>query len=308
MELCAITTCPCCGASNWKPHKYTATTSYFECLSCHYYVQIKEGAVDKVAQFEAEQKKFYDDSSLVFSPGYSLVNAEITRRRMAIIGRFLAPGSSIVEVGPGAGDLIVTLAQRGYVATAVEHSAALAARLREKKKVSVIVGDFDDQRLPEAAYDAYCSFHVVEHIVDVRRHLRLARNCVKPGGYAFIATPNSRGWEHQLPFRLSPNYDSSHFQLFSAKALGLLLQETGWETASIITPSYSIAWLRIITKVLRKAKGQDEDTTGGHYARSASGQLTLAVSVFSAITKPLRLLQEALSSGNELLVVARRML
>ncbi len=299
--------CICCGADKWKQHRYTNAIFYLECLSCHYFAQTKDGVHEKANQFELEQQKFYDESSLFLSSSYSLLGAELLSRRVATIRKFLQPAASIIEVGPGAGEFIVALGNLGYSATAVEHSKVLAGRLAEKKNLSVMVGDFAEQKLPESSYDAYCSFHVIEHVVDFRKHLRIARDCVKQGGYAFIATPNSRGWEHRMPFTLSPNYDSSHFQLFSPEALTLVLLETGWEVISITTPSYSIAWLRIVTKILRRIRRQDEGNTGGHYASFANGVVPrIGISIFSKVTLPFRYFQEVVDGGNELLIVAKR--
>jgi SAM-dependent methyltransferase len=275
-------------------------------LECHYWVQRRSGGGDLFAQFEAEQLKFYDEDSLLLSPALSRLTREITERRISTILRHLPERSAVIEAGPGSGDVIHSLAKLGYVTSAVEHSPVLANRLREEFGITVLVGDFADQQFPDAAYDAYCSFHVIEHVIDFSKHLDVARRCVRKGGLAFIATPNSRGWEQRLPFRLSPNNDSSHFQLFSSRALTVVLERAGWEKVAVYTPSYAIAWLRVITKILRRVRGIDEDSTGGQFAKSASARLSVGVSLFAAVTRPFRAVQESLHSGNEIFFVAKR--
>lgn len=261
---------------------------------------------DKESLFESEQIKFYGDNSLLLSPGYGALNTEIIERRCSVVRQYLTPGDNVVEVGPGSGELIILLSKFGFLATVVEHSFSLANRLINRKNISVVVGDFKDQQLPKSSYDGYLSFHVIEHEVDFKKHLIIASECVKPNGYAIIATPNSRGWEHRLPFSLSPNYDTSHFQLFSKKSLTLVLKDTGWDVVSVTTPSYSIAWLRVITKILRRIRGQDEEATGGQYAVSDSRVLKIAITIFTHLTSPLRWIQERLGGGNELLIIAKR--
>lgn len=298
--------CICCGADKWRSHAYTNLISYMECVNCNYFVQLQRTHEDKAVRFAEEQQKFYDDNSLFLSPNFSLLNWEVTNRRIATIRSFLPAGASVIEAGPGAGEVLFALGDLGYATTGVEHSPTLAQHMQDKSNVSVFVGDFADQLLPPATYDAYCSFHVIEHVVDFKQHLGVARDCVKPGGYAFIATPNAQGWEHRLPFKLSPNFDSSHFQLFSPNSLNRVLKECGWDVVVIFTPSYAMAWLRVITKILRRIRRQDENTTGGHYAKSTSNKLRIAISAFSTITRPFRFLQEALAGGNEQFIVARR--
>jgi SAM-dependent methyltransferase len=160
--------------------------------------------------------------------------------------------------------------------------------------------------LQPATFDAYCSFHVIEHVVDVGRHLAAARLSVKPGGVAIIATPNTSAWEHQLPFALSPNFDSSHFQLFSAKALSPVLRRAGWEVISVMTPSYPLASLRVFTRIIRRLRRQDAEVTGGEYAKATSVVLQRCIDVFALLTWPLRKVQEICLRGNELLIIARR--
>ena len=301
-----MTACNCCGAKNWVRHKYTKTVDYFECLGCNYYFQINYLERDKVTLFEAEQLKFYGDNSLLLSSGYAALNSEIIERRYSIACQFLTPGDNIVEVGPGSGELIIMLSKFGCLATAVEHSGSLASRLLNRENISVIEGDFKNQQLSESSYDGYLSFHVIEHEIDFKKHLAMASKCVKANGYAIIATPNSQGWEHKLPFNLSPNYDSSHFQLFSKKSLTLVLKDAGWDVVAVTTPSYSIAWLRVITKIIRRMRGQNEEATGGQYAMSDSKALKIAIAIFTNITFPFRWTQERMGGGNELLIIAKR--
>jgi 2-polyprenyl-3-methyl-5-hydroxy-6-metoxy-1,4-benzoquinol methylase len=298
--------CACCGGTRWRRHAYTATLDYLQCRDCHYNLLSSRGEDDPQARFEAAQAAFYGDDSLVLSSGFAALEAQITQRRLDLVGRRLAPGSSIVEAGPGSGEFLLSMARRGHTTVAVEHSESLARRLRERGLPTVMVGDFAGQPLQRAAFDAYCSFHVIEHVVDFKAHLRAAHACVKPNGLAFIATPNTRGWEHRLPFSLSPNYDIAHFQLFSPDSMRLALRDTGWQLEQVVTPSYAITWLRVITKVLRRLRRQDESATGGQYARSAGTTLARAVALFSLASAPLRILQEALHGGNEVFVVARR--
>lgn len=301
-----MTACNCCGSNNWVRHKYTNTAHYFECLDCNYFFQINDLERNKESLFEFEQIKFYGDNSLLLSSGYAALNSEIIKRRYSVVRQFLTPGDNIVEVGPGSGELIILLSKFGFLATVVEHSVSLANRLLNRKNISVIVGDFTNQQLPKSSYDGYLSFHVIEHEIDFKKHLVIASECVKPNGYAIIATPNSRGWEHRLPFSLSPNYDSSHFQLFSKKSLTLVLKDAGWDVVAVATPSYSIAWLRVITKILRRIRGQDEEATGGQYAVSDSRALKIAIAIFTNITFPFRWIQERMGGGNELLIIAKR--
>lgn len=298
--------CPCCGAASWRNVPYLPDMSYIACKACHYHVQVRRGGGDRREAFLAEQEKFYSENTTVVAPSLAAVTGEITERRLATIRAHLKPGASLIEAGPGGGDVITALAEAGYRTAAAEHSKTLADRLQSTGGIDVYNGDFVDHPSAPGSYDAYCSFHVIEHVVDFQSHLALARERVAPGGLAFIATPNASGWEQRLPFRLSPNNDTSHFQLFSTRALERYLTAHGWEMLEVQTPSYAIAWLRILTKIVRRARGQDESATGGQYAADASANTRRVVGIFKILTAPFRKLQELARGGNEVFVVARR--
>lgn len=299
--------CPCCGSMAWRSVPYTAEIGYRACRTCDYHIQVRRDGEDRTTAFLREQDKFYNEDTVVVSDNLSVVTKEITERRLKTICAHLRPGSSLIEAGPGAGDVLLGLTDLGFRTAAAEHSTTLAERLRTLKDIPVYNGDFCDHPSASESFDAYCSFHVIEHVVNFQDHLETARERIKPGGLAFIATPNASGWEQKLPFRLSPNNDSSHFQLFSSRALKRFLGDHGWEVVELRTPSYAISWLRVLTKVLRRVRGQDESATGGQYAKDVGRAEMRVVTLFSFATAPLRKFQEIVRGGNEVFLVARRL-
>jgi hypothetical protein len=112
--------------------------------------------------------------------------------------------------------------------------------------------------------------------------------------------------EQNLPFDLQLNSDSAHFQLFSPMSLRLILRNAGFEIIEETTPSYALAWLRVMTLIFRRLKSRGAQTAGGAYARKVGPKLALGLRMFSWLSRPLRSVQERSASGNELLVVARK--
>jgi SAM-dependent methyltransferase len=94
-----------------------------------------------------------------------------------------APGSRVLEIGPGTGQATVRLLELGADVTAVEPGAALAARLRARAgahstELEVVDGSFEAAELPAAHFDlavAATSFHWVDPAIGLSktaRHLR----------------------------------------------------------------------------------------------------------------------------------------
>ncbi|MEU3741028.1 class I SAM-dependent methyltransferase [Streptomyces sp. NPDC032198] len=103
----------------------------------------------------------------------------------------LGPGSSVLEIAPGTGQLTVPLARTGSALTAVELGPALAAVARRNlapyPRAHVEVGEFETWPLPEEPYDlVVCAtaFHWLDPAVRVAR----AREALRPGGTLAVVT------------------------------------------------------------------------------------------------------------------------
>lgn len=293
--------CLCCNKESWSFIESTEGGDYLMCKHCGYQFQYSS---DKQKCFEREQNKFYNEESICLSPLFFLLQEKAVLKRVELVKKFIPKNGSLLEVGPGTGDVLYHLLSTGYEVEAVEHSKILAKKIKSRLDVDIRIGAFENEYFDNTLYDAYMSFHVIEHVVDVLSHLQKANSIVKKGGYAFIATPNADSWEHKLPFALSPNFSTAHLQLFSKNSLAHCLEKTGWKIVDIQTPEYTSSWLRVFTGILRKIKGKNIHSQRGEYMKSAGRGVSILVKCFSIVSYPLRFIQKRMKKGNELLIVA----
>ena len=108
----------------------------------------------------------------------------------------LSNGSSIIDIGCGAGNIALRLKEMGFQVTGVDHSP-VAASLAAENGIDCRVVDVDKQDLPfaENSCDAAWAGDVIEHVFDPIGLLRKVRCVLKPGGFVFISVPN------ELPLR-----------------------------------------------------------------------------------------------------------
>ena len=300
-------TCPCCRSVTFKPPLDTDGGLYLACASCgtSYQQSVLEAGGNAQDKFEEEQDRFYGDDSVMLAPGFEALQEGATLRRLRVVQRHLKSGH-LFEVGPGNGKTLMLMKQNGFEVDAVEHAEVLANTIAKNTDAKVYHGDFNGLELVQQ-YDAYMSFHVIEHVPDFIAHLAKAAEITKPGGYAFIATPNIRSLEHKVARGLAPNYSTAHLQLFSRKGIEAAFAQTGWKLIRAHTPEYPISWLRVVTAFLRNAKGKGNAVARGGYASAASPTMIRALKVFAVLTWPLRKVQEALNLGEELFVVAQKL-
>ncbi len=248
-------TCPACGAHDWRTIADTHGGDYRCCRHCRYHLREVETEEARTEQFEHEQKNFYGEDSFCMTQLFSEMQERRVRQRIRTVTHYL-PQGRLIEVGPGSGEVLRRLAQRGYEVVGVEHSPTMVQLIRDRYGLDVKVGTFEEQDFAPGSFDAYLSFHVIEHVTDVPMHLAKAAQLVRSGGMAFIATPNADSWEHRLSKSLSPNYSPVHLQLFSRSSMTRLLAQAGWDVVDVVTPCYTDSWLRVASSVWRRLRGR----------------------------------------------------
>jgi len=94
----------------------------------------------------------------------------------------LAPGSRVLEIGPGTGKATTELVRRGYAVTGIELSPDLAAFARRNvPQAEIEVADFETWEPREAGFDAVLAFAAFHWIAPELREAKPAR-LLKPGG------------------------------------------------------------------------------------------------------------------------------
>src|SRR5450759_4185960 len=92
----------------------------------------------------------------------------------------------LLDVGCGAGDLLVALRADGWSVYGVEPQALGAARARDEHRLDVLTGRFEDVRLPEGSFDAIVFSGVFEHLHVPVAALCRARALLAPGGLVAV--------------------------------------------------------------------------------------------------------------------------
>jgi 2-polyprenyl-3-methyl-5-hydroxy-6-metoxy-1,4-benzoquinol methylase len=306
-KILTVRSCICCGGTHFGEALPTDGGIYFRCLTCNSIAQDAAlmGVEHLRIKFEEEQSRFYGDDSVMLSSGFEYLQNEATLKRLSVIKAHLKHGD-VFEVGPGNGKVMALLTQNGYKVDAIEHSEILARAVEDVTGLAIQHGDFDTF-VARKSYDAYMSFHVIEHVPDIISHLTKAAEITKTGGLAFIATPHARSLEHMVSGALAPNYSTAHLQLFSRDGLKHCLERTGWTLVAVYTPEYPTSWLRVITSLLRQFRGRKNAKPRGAYAAAASTKTIRAIKIFAVVSWPLRKIQQSFNLGNELFIVARKL-
>ncbi len=144
------------------------------------------------------------------------------RPEHAIAERYLRPLDRVLEIGCGAGFFLRRLAARRIAAVGLDLSRAAVAQCRAEGLDARLETVEAHAAAHPQVYDAVCTFHVLEHIVDVHAFLTAAIACLRPGGRLIIVVPNSAPSVYGADSYFALNAPPHHMGLWEPASLRAL--------------------------------------------------------------------------------------
>jgi 2-polyprenyl-3-methyl-5-hydroxy-6-metoxy-1,4-benzoquinol methylase len=165
------------------------------------------------------------------------------RGKLTMIDELIRPhlkaGSRLLEIGCGAGNLLLQATVRGSHPMALDLSMQaltfVRSRLTDAKSGEEAPGDFacvqaigESLPLAEASFDCVLLSEVIEHLETPQISIREAARVLRPGGQLLITTPNYRSFWPLMEWtidrlnmapKMAGEQHISRFHLFSLKKM-----------------------------------------------------------------------------------------
>lgn len=151
------------------------------------------------------------------------------RRRVARLRREYALSGRWLDVGCSAGFVVSAAAEAGFEAWGTDIETAGLRYARETLGLEhVLEGALEEQRFPDAYFDAISAYDVIEHVPDLNAFVAELARILKPDGVLDLGTPDIGHWRvpRDLP-RWGEFKPSEHLYYFDRKTLARLLGAHG---------------------------------------------------------------------------------
>lgn len=196
-----------------------------ECRHCGLvYTNPRWPAGDVMDAYSAVQDEVYIEERL---------GREMTfRHHLHSMERITGPadGRALLDVGAYIGVFVEMAGEAGWRAQGVEPSAWAAAEAR-RRGLDVRMGTMELPELAEESFDVITLWDVIEHFTDPAAELERARRLLKPGGWLVVHTMDIDAPIARLMGGRWPWLMDMHLYFFSARTLGRMLREHGYEVA-----------------------------------------------------------------------------
>ncbi len=197
-----------------------------ECRSCHH------GFTRLDKEDYGRLSGFYPDDYWGGQPRADRNQREKIRRL-----RRLKQGGSLLDVGCGKGDFLMSIDESRWELYGIELSPNAAERARRAtERATIVSGDTLDVvcEWADSSFDAVTMWATLEHLPDPVKTLIEIRRLLRPDGVLLFSVPNMASWEARFFGNRWFHLDvPRHLHHFSMPVLSALLNRLGFTVISI---------------------------------------------------------------------------
>jgi 2-polyprenyl-3-methyl-5-hydroxy-6-metoxy-1,4-benzoquinol methylase len=232
--------CPACGSAPASRAIEVRSYEIRRCRSCASLWVVNPPGEDELAALYDGQGYFQNpDFGASEAGGYHgyldyLSDREHIERKFAEVLAHVeaqVPTGSLLDVGAGIGLMVSAAGARGWDAIGLDLNEWAVGIARDELGEDVRHGTLGDGGLEGRSFDAVTMMDLLEHVADPARTVAEAARALRPGGVLAVLTPNAGSWVSRVLGRRWPELIRvpEHLILFSARGLGRLLEENGYE-------------------------------------------------------------------------------
>jgi len=201
-----------------------------------------------------------DQTSSLFDIAYGLVKRFTLQRKVALLNRLLPNHGTLLDIGAGTGDFLITAKLHEWQVTGVEPNPLARKNALNK---GIILNETLNQ-LPKNKYDIITLWHVLEHLPNLNKQITDITELLKNNGFLIVAVPNYKSYDahyykehwaaYDVPRHLWHFSKTSIPKLFHPFGLELIKTKPMWFDSfyvSLLSEKYKTGKTRYITALLR---------------------------------------------------------
>ena len=219
-----------------------------DCPACHNSESIKLGKKNSFTMLRCKSCRSIYSSYLPtgaeaedYDDYYTEENLKVPDFIQKILGEIIDDftphflSGRLLDVGFGSAILMQVAREKGWQTTGVEVSRP-AVEHAEKLGFEVFHGDLSEAKYPDNYFDVITASEIIEHCPQPEILLNEIIRILRPGGLLWATTPSAKGLSYRLTgLDWTVICPPEHLQLFSKKAIRLMLKKAGFSHSKIQT-------------------------------------------------------------------------
>ncbi|WP_297518010.1 class I SAM-dependent methyltransferase [Flavobacterium sp.] len=191
-----------------------------------------------------------DGKRTLFEKAYQFVKGIALANKLQLINS-MSPKGTILDIGAGTGDFLLTCKNDGWQATGIEPSAK-AKSIAESKGITMTASQND---LPDRSFDVITMWHVLEHVPDLEAQLQSLKRLLKPEGTVIVAVPNFKSYDAQHYQSYWAAYDVPiHLWHFSKTAIEKLFAQQTMQLVKVLPMKFDSYYVSLLSEKYKTGK------------------------------------------------------
>jgi len=219
---------------------------------------------EELAQFYLRHYRNVYKSSSLPSWKHTARAAGVAQLRMGMIRHIAPPGSRILDVGTGSGELLYVGQQHGYQMEGIEIDPRYAEFGRRTYGVELRTQSWEDLSEPPETFDVVTIFHVLEHLENPVRVLGKLSRLLRPGGKLIVEVPNVESTATSF----SQKWHYGHLYHFNVASMLALGNRCGLQADYFATGQENGLVCVVFTRKTSNATVSEEFDLGGNFEQT----------------------------------------
>jgi cyclopropane fatty-acyl-phospholipid synthase-like methyltransferase len=188
-----------------------------------------------------DAKKSFTDKLYQFVKGYAL------KRKLRLINSFETDAKTLLDVGCGTGDFLLTCKTNGWNVVGVEPNAKAQKITKDKLQTKTVFKDVNE--INSKQFDVITLWHVLEHVPNLDEYILKLKSLLKPNGVLVIAVPNYKSFDAKHYQSFWAAYDvPRHLWHFSQKSIQLLFSNVNFKLVKVLPMYFDSFYVSLLSE------------------------------------------------------------
>ncbi|MCL9804136.1 class I SAM-dependent methyltransferase [Flavobacterium amniphilum] len=192
-----------------------------------------------------------DSKRSFFEKLYHIVKSYSLKRKVGLITSFYPAKGSLLDIGAGTGDFLVTAKVQGWKTTGIEPN-------KNAKNLAISKGigfEKSIESIEKQQFDVITMWHVMEHVPDVVHQIKELKRLLKPDGTIIIAVPNYKSYDATYYKEFWAAYDvPRHLWHFSKLGISKLAENENMKLVKTLPMIFDSFYVSLLSEKYKTGK------------------------------------------------------